>query len=113
MRAKLLHRFGALALPIMERLSGATWNGLPRPGNTHVVARGAGHDPDRVLLTGGSSAVGWGVADHDLSLAGHLARSTAAITERGIDVDVNADARMSAPMVQRALTSATISRYDA
>lgn len=106
------HRLGSLIYPLLERFSHTPWNNAPRP-ESRAVARGAGHDPDRVLLTGGSSSVGWGVLSHDLALAGHLARITAAATGRGIDVEVNSHPRLSTADIQAFLTPATISRYDA
>lgn len=107
-----IHRLGSLVYPLLERFSSVPWNNVPRP-EPRAVVRGAGHDPDRVLLAGGSSAVGWGVVNHELALAGYLARITAAATGRGIDVEVNSHPRLTTPDIQEFLTPATISRYDA
>lgn len=110
---QLAHLLGRVVVPLFEGLSGNSWRSLPRPPDGRAVSRGPGHDPDRVLLLGGSSSVGWGVTTHDLALAGHLARTTAAITGRGVDVEVVADTRMSVSDAITALTASTISRYDA
>ncbi len=104
---------GRVGLSVFEAVSGNTWRSLPHPPSGVAIARADGHDPDRVLLAGGSSAVGLGVLGHDLALAGFLARSTAAITGRGVDVEVFADPRMTAAMIRDRLDPVTISRYDA
>jgi hypothetical protein len=113
MRGRLLHLIGRLGVPLFEAVSSNTWRSLPRPPEGRAVARGPGHDPDRVLLIGGSSAVGWGVVSHDLALAGYLARGTAAMTERGVDIEVLGDTLISIDDVMAALTPSTVSRYDA
>ena len=77
MLSEFVNQIGKLSYPLFERFSSTAWDNAPRPSQ-RAVSRGTGHDPDRVLLTGGSSAVGWGVFSHDLGLAGYLARTTAA-----------------------------------
>lgn len=113
MLSYVVHQIGKLAYPLFERFSVTAWNNAPRPESARAVTRGVGHDPDRVLLTGGSSAVAWGVVSHDLGLAGYLARATAAITRRGVDIEVYSYPRLDTPGVQANLTPTTISRYDA
>lgn len=113
MRGRLLHLVGRLGVPMFEAVSSNTWRSLPRPPDGRAVARGPGHDPDRVLLIGGSSAVGWGVVSHDLALAGYLARGTAAVTERGVDIDVLGDTLISVDDVTATLTQEVVARYDA
>lgn len=110
---QLAHLLGRVVVPLFEGVSTNSWRSLPSPPSGRTICRGPGHDPDRVLLLGASSAVGWGVVDHDLGLAGHLARATSALTERGVDVEVIADARMTVPEAIAALSASTISRYDA
>ncbi len=110
---RITHWFGTLYLAAFARLSPNSWRPLPRPDDSATVARGAGHDPDRVLLLGRGSAIGWGVVSHELALAGHLARATSLLTGRGIDVEVIADPEMSVRAAARALTPAVISRFDA
>lgn len=113
MFSSIANHIGKLAYPLFERFSGTAWNNAPRPGNPRAVTRGVGHDPDRVLLTGGSSSVAWGVVSHDLGLAGYLARATAAITRRGVDIEVYSYPRLDTPGVQANLTASTLSRFDA
>ena len=84
----------------------------PRPPQRDTVS-GPGHDPDRVLLAGGGSAVGWGVLDHHLALAGYVARQVAGITGRGVDLDVNVNPVGSIPLLLSSLSSGTLARYDA
>ncbi len=110
--SEFVHQIGKLSYPLFERFSSAAWDNAPRP-SPRAVSRGPGHDPDRVLLTGGSSAVGWGVFSHDLGLAGYLARATSVITGRGTDVEVYAYPRLDIPTLQASLTQAIVSRFDA
>lgn len=56
----------------------------------------------------------WGVVSHELGLGGHLARATASLTGRGVDVEISGDPALSLPVIQQRLTQAAISpRYDA
>lgn len=113
MLGDLVHYIGKLSYPLFERFSPAAWNNVPRPSSPRAVTRGAGHDPDRVLLAGGSSAVGWGVVSHDLALAGYLARATAALTGRGADVEVYAAPDLRVPEIREYLLAESVSRFDA
>ncbi len=113
MFGNLVHQLGKVAYPLFERFSSIPWDHAPRPPSARAVTHGAGHDPDRVLLIGGSSSVGWGVVSHELGLAGRLARATAAATGRGADVEVYSYPRLDIPTMRRELTPATISRFDA
>lgn len=113
MRGGLLHRLGQLLYPLLERFSATAWNNVPRPAAARAVTRASGHDPYRVLLAGGSSAVGWGVVSHDLALGGHLARATAALTGRGLDMEVLARPSLRIPEIAAFLAPETIARFDA
>ena len=113
MRGDFVHGVARVLFPLIDRISGTPWNNAPRPPQQRAVVRGSGHDPDRVLLAGGSSAVGWGVTSHELGLAGYLARATSAITHRGTDIEVFADPRMTLATVRAHLTPERTSRYDA
>ncbi|MGO4536481.1 GAF domain-containing protein [Leifsonia sp. 2MCAF36] len=73
----------------------------------------AGADSDRVLIFGSGVAVGFGVLSQDLALAGHLARALSARTRRGTDVDVVADASLTAQNALPRLKSIVLERYDA
>lgn len=107
------HRFGVLYLALFERISANSWRPMPRPPAGTAVTRGPGHDPDRVLLAGRGSSIGWGVVSHDIGLAGHLARATSTLTGRGTDVEVAAERSMSIPALKQLLTPQVLSRYDA
>lgn len=113
MRGDALHLLAKALAPVVDRLAGSPWATAPRPPQQRAVVRGPGPDPDRVLLAGGGSAVGWGVMSHELGLAGHLARATSAVTHRGTDVEVFADPRMPLRAVKDYLTAERLSRYDA
>ena len=113
MIGRIEHRLGVIHLELFARLSTHSWRRLPHPPFEGTVARGAGHDPDRVLLIGRASAASWGVVSHELGLGGHLARATATLTGRGVDVEVSGDPSLSLPTIQARMTPAAISRYDA
>jgi len=104
------HGVGRLYLAAFSR---QYWRDIPRPAGQRSVVRGVGPDPDRVLLSGSGSAVGWGVLTHDLALGGYLARHVSAATGRGTDVEVIAGPRLSMRSMGRVLTPETIARYDA
>lgn len=107
------HALGRAILPVAERLSPDSWANLPRPRESRLVVHAAGPNPDRVLLAGNSLAVGWGVMSHDLALGGRLARATASLTGRGIDVDLHVHPDKTLGMVERFLTPETVARFDA
>lgn len=76
-------------------------------------AHAPGPDRARVLLVGSGAALGWGVRCHDLALAGTLARSLAALTGRGVDVDVVADRSLTPGGIVDAAAGAGFRRFDA
>jgi lysophospholipase L1-like esterase len=59
---------------------------VPKPRDAPAV-RSHEPDADRVLLLGNGPCHGWGVATHQLALAGALARAVERRTARGCDVD--------------------------
>jgi hypothetical protein len=80
---------------------GFAW--IPRPSGGPLVSV-AGPDALQVLLLGGGPAVGWGVATHELGLAGAMAREVSRQTGRGVDVltvaDHTIDIRSAGPAMQ-------------
>jgi hypothetical protein len=82
----------------------------PRDG-LRVCASGA--DPDRILLFGSDVFMGRGVLSHEVAFPGHLARTVAKGTDRGVDVHLQAhtDLRIRAAVRQARLLD--LSRYDA
>lgn len=103
--------WGRSWIPLYERLSPRAWTAIPRPP-MHQVVYGAGPSPDHILLAGGSSAVGFGVFDHELGLAGHLARSVAGVTGRGTAVEVVGNPRLTIRTIESALTPVRLDRAD-
>lgn len=91
-------------------LNGPT--GVPRPTDD-PRSHASGIDSDRILLLGAGTAVGWGVASHDLALPGSLARALSTLTGRGVDVDVLAGPNFVAVHAIRRLHSVDLARYDA
>lgn len=69
------------------RTSAASWEKLGLPSDEPVVTS-PGPDPDRILLFGAGISMGYGVDTHERALPGQLARQVAAITHRGVRVDV-------------------------
>jgi len=85
---------------------------MPRPtGAPHAVADGP--SADRVLIIGSGPAVGWGVASHDLALAGSLSRALRSLTGRGVIVDVIASPEMTSASLASIIGGARLSDYDA
>jgi hypothetical protein len=74
--------------------------------------RAPGENPDRILVFGNGTAMGWGVASHDAALPGHLAREITAITGRGTDVELVADASMTMESALSRLRSVNLWWYD-
>jgi len=104
---------GRKYLPIVEALLTGSWASIPHPDGRRSVVHGPGPDPDRILLAGGSSAVGWGVISHELALAGYLSRMISATTGRGTDVEVLAGPEITVRDIAAHLTQGVVSRYDA
>ncbi|GAA1218916.1 hypothetical protein GCM10009655_17920 [Rhodoglobus aureus] len=89
-----------------------SWRGLPvpEPGPPVVVA---GPHLLRVLLCGSGIVVGYGVASPELALGGSLARSLAALTNRGAEVTTVASARLNTKAAQIQLHSQILEGVDA
>lgn len=85
---------------------------VPRPDG-QPQAHAAGAHRARVLLVGSGAALGWGVRSHDLALPGSVARSLAALTARGVDVDLVAERDMTPGEVIDAIQGAGAHRFDA
>lgn len=99
-------------LETRARFSTYTWTGLPRPASGTDVVRAAGHNAHHVLLIGGATAVGIGTTDHQVALAGQLARHTAQLTGRGVDLRVIAELGMTPESALEAVQSVDLDGYD-
>jgi hypothetical protein len=80
-----------------------------RRGSAHA----SGVDPHRVLLFGEGPVTSIGLIDHELGLAGHLARALPAFTSRGADVDVRSSPALSLLQARSELESVALESYDA
>lgn len=60
---------------------------IPQP-NDLPRASAPGPEPGRVLLIGNGPVAGLGVTSHELALPGHLARQIAALTQRGVELQL-------------------------
>jgi hypothetical protein len=79
---------------------------LPRPtGDANVAAPGP--NPLRILIFGNGPAAAWGVLDHEVALAGYLARSLAKLTGRGIEIH-----QVTYPMIMLGSVPHTLARLD-
>jgi hypothetical protein len=67
----------------------------------------------RVLLVGDDFSLGYGVLSHNLGLAGQLARRLAALTGRGVDLDLVVSANMTTASCRAELEAVDLARYDA
>lgn len=79
---------------ILYALSLGRYSEVPEPRDSPNIRTGA-PDADAVLLLGNGPCHGWGVTTHELALAGHLSRATAARSGRPTDVDFVGDERMN------------------
>ena len=104
----LLHPF----VTLWRRSAAASWRRLPYPDG-EPEAHSPGPDADRVLLLGGSIAVGYGVLSHDLALGGNLARRIGELTTRGTLVKIAAKPGRSLADAPTLLDALKISRFDA
>ncbi|MHC5795477.1 GAF domain-containing protein [Lacisediminihabitans sp. FW035] len=105
----------ALLKPFIQlwlEMSTNSWLRFPNPVGAPTV-HGPGNSPARILLSGSGIAAGHGVLTHDLALAGQLARRLAALTNRGVDIDIVARAGMTAKECTTSLASLELSRFDA
>lgn len=89
-----------------------SWRGLPVPESGPPIVVDGPH-PHRVLLCGSGIIVGYGVASHELALGGSLARSLAALTNRGAEVTTVASPRLSTKTAQLQLRSQLLKGMDA
>ena len=86
-------RLARLQSGVWGAMAGRVVGGLPRPEEQARV-HASGPERARVLVVGSGVAAGWGVRSHDLALPGTIARSLAAETGRGVDVEVIASSRL-------------------
>lgn len=87
------------------------WDAIPKPSD-EPRARVNGPDTDRVLFIGDGPALGFGVASHQLALPGQLARQVAALTHRGIDLDLVATPRLYSRTAREHFLNARSGHYD-
>jgi len=97
----------AWSLDVIDALSTA-----PRAhGDPHAHAPGP--DPDRILVFGNGLAAGWGVVAHELAIPGELARTLAATTGRGADVDISAYVELKVAKAAGTIQTMELARYNA
>ena len=78
-----------------------------------TVLRRGGPRPLHVLLFGGGPVIGWGLRDHNLGLAGHLADRLASVTRRGVELEVVADEEPVRQVAIEGIRGLRLRRYDA
>lgn len=89
-----------------------SWTNLVKPLDApHVQTLGV--DPDRVVLIGNALSVGYGVSSYDRSIAGHLARAISDSTDHGTDIEIIADASLTAASCLRELRRRDLDNLDA
>ena len=104
----LLHPF----ITLWRRSAAASWRRLPYPED-EPEAHSPGPDADRILLLGGSIAVGYGVLSHEIALGGSVARRVGELTTRGTLVKIVAKPGFSLDDAPNLLEALRISRFDA
>jgi len=88
------------------------WSAGPVPPG-HGVVRAAGESPLQILLLGGGPATGYGVASHEVALAGHLARQVARETGRGVDLEISVARDLTVALAHELASAIDSDRYDA
>lgn len=89
----------------------AGWDSIPKPSD-EPRASVDGPEPDRVLLLGDGPAFGFGVTSHQLALPGQLARQVAALTHRGVHLDLATSRGVENGMASRAYDTVRSRRFD-
>jgi len=112
MLGRIRHTLTVPWLVLWSATSGKSWRALPRPLGP-ALTNSSGVDPDRILIVGSGIAAGFGVLSHDLGLAGCLGRAVSALTDRGTDIDVVADASRELTSIDSMLGHLDLSRFDA
>lgn len=110
--SRLLGPIFRLWSPFFLLQAGLAASSLPKPTDapkTHVP----GPDPDRILVVGGGIAVGFGVLSHELGIVGHLSRMVSAVTGRGVESDIIAEADFRIHEVADQLREVNLASYDA
>ena len=107
-----LHLVFAPVIGLWLRVSSRSWRLLPTPGEKQS-AFAAGPNADRVLLVGSGVAVGYGVTSSDLALGGHLARSLASLTGRGVSLETLGRVGLRAHGTPAVLREFDLDRFDA
>ena len=62
---------------------------------------------------GSGIAVGYGVVSHEIALSGYLARQLTSLTQRGVDIDIAAEAGMLIVEATHKYSRTNLARYDA
>ena len=104
-----------IARPVLEAMvdSSLRRHGrLPTPPGAPVV-HAVGPDPDRMLMIGGGTVQGIGVASHELGLGGQFARRLSMLTGRGVDLELASSYSLSFDQAVTLLGSYDLTRFDA
>jgi hypothetical protein len=88
------------------------WKDIPQPPRSGRVGQ-SGPRTLGLLAIGTGHLVGLGAVDHDVALAGHLARSLAALLDRGIDLAVEVDVDLSPGSAAALLTAERLRGVEA
>jgi|GEM_PF-1363420 len=110
--SRLLGPIFKLWSPFFLLQAGIAASSLPKPTDAPKV-HVPGPDPDRILVVGGGIAVGFGVLSHELGIVGHLSRMVAAVTGRGVDSDIIAEADFRIHEVTDRVSQVNLASYDA
>lgn len=84
---------------------------IPQPKDL-PRASAPGPEPDRVLLIGNGPVAGLGVTSHDLALPGHFARQIAALTQRGVELQLIERKDLTIGNAARYFTDESTDDYD-
>ena len=99
------------ALEAMVDASVESHGQLPMPSDDPVVHT-VGPDPDRILMMGGGTVAGMGVASHELGLGGQLARRLTMLTGRGVDLELASSYTLTFGQARAMVATYDLERYD-
>ncbi len=92
-------------------LARAAWRDMPQPPPSSSVSHG-GPRPLELIVVGTGPIVGLGSVDHDVALAGHLARAVGVLLQRGVELAIEVDVDMSPRAAAAVLTADRVRRVD-
>ncbi|HEY4153184.1 MAG TPA: GAF domain-containing protein [Pseudolysinimonas sp.] len=112
MTSRVIHALVRRVLEAMVDSSVERHGRLPMPTDAPIV-HSVGPDPDRILMIGGGTVAGIGVASHELGLGGQLARRITWMTGRGVDLELASEYTLTFAQARSRVALYDLERFDA